>query len=84
MFSLLCYLDSKAPIHDCTPRAFLKSKTYLLGKNERSKPVKISYMLQEQIDYDGRGKRAALTGSLISFTLKSWPINERNYGATEL
>jgi len=59
---LLCFVDSKTPIHDYPSRVHIEDIFAL--SNKRVKPVKISPMLQVQINYDERGNRETLTGHL--------------------
>ena len=44
-----------------TPRLFCTSKLFALTNKQFRRPVNISYMLQEQIDYDEKETREALT-----------------------
>ena len=74
VFSLLCFVDFKAPIHDYPSRViYIISKTFSLT-SKRIKPVKISYMFQQQIKYDKRQKRKTLAGPPVSFTVKACSV----------
>ena len=53
MFSLLCFVDSKAPIHQWwSLEGILHIQDIFADTKKRIKPVEISYMLEEQINYD--------------------------------